>query len=201
MQKPAANSNDNDARYVASELGDLADGLDIRELGVNSVDIDPDDEQRVRQKWQQVRCYGFECGGYRFIAPLNVYCELLTQVKIERLPNTPDHFLGLSNVRGNLVPVYQLESLLEQPSISTRYALVIGKLEQAAALIVAGKPKPFDLRDFVQSEPTTSLPDFLQTAVSAFYQRDDETWYLLNHVQLFKALANLLSSSSPSMSI
>ena len=185
MHKPVIEDSGIDTRYSSVEPGDLADGLEF----------DPESEQRVRQKWQQVRCYGFKCAGFQFIAPLNIYCELLTQVKIIPLPNVPDHFLGLCNVRGNLVPVYQLECLVGQSSSSTRHALVIGQLDQAAALVIAAKPQPFDLRDFELREATAQLPEFLQTAISASYQRDDEAWYLIDHTQLFHTLANLQSNT------
>lgn len=155
----------------------------------NALAIDPEIEEQVKQKWQQIRCYGFECCQFKFIAPLNIYCELLPQPLITAMPNAPDHLLGLCNVRGNLVPAYQLEVVLAKPAIAPRYALVIGKLEQAAALIIAAKPKPFDLQRFSQCDVPEDLPELLHSAVTNAYQLDGETWLLLNHGALFNALA------------
>lgn len=183
MRKPIVEED------VAADHERLAEAGDPEDL-TGGLATDPEAEQRVRQKWQQIRCYGFECSGYKFIAPLNIYCELLTQMRVQALPNTPEHFLGLCNVRGNLVPVYQLEPLLQLSIPIAKYALVIGKLEQAAALVIASKPKPFDLREFEQTEPTEDLPKVLQPAMAACYQRDGETRYLLDHTRLFTNLAN-----------
>ncbi len=152
--------------------------------------LDADSEERVRQHWQQVRCYGFQIGTNHLLAPLNVYCELLTQVRIEALPNSPEHFLGLSNVRGNLVPVYQLEPLLGEKPITPKYALVIGNLQQAGALLINAKPKPYDLNSFQQCEQAIAINDLLQNAVVAQYENDNTLWHMINHKQLFQQLAN-----------
>ena len=190
MQRPTANSSDTNA-HIAKHEGDVADGLVF----------DPESEQRVRQKWQLLRCYGFECGNFRLIAPLNTYCEVLTQAKIEELPNTPEHFLGLCNVRGNLIPVYQIETLLGQKAPPTKYVLVIGNLDRAAALVVGAKPKPFDLRDFEPLATTPELPELMRPAVSTSYRRDDDTWHLIKHTELFQTLATLSPVEKTSLTI
>jgi twitching motility protein PilI len=151
--------------------------------------LDSESEQRVQQRWQQIRCYGFQAGKVKVIAPLNVYCELLTDFNAEPIPNAPPHFLGLCNVRGNLVPIYQLEPLLEQPVLSARYALIIGKLEHAAGLVIANKPKQYDLRNFETTETSDELPSLLRSAVAQSYQHEGDHWHLLNHTTLFQSLA------------
>lgn len=154
--------------------------------------FDADTEERVQQKWQQVRSYGFTAGGLNFIAPLNVYCELLTDCRIEPVPNAPKHFLGLTNVRGNLIPIYQLEPLLEVKPLSRKYAFVIGKLDHAGAIIIDGKPKPFDFRDFESNTQPNNIPTFLQSCIRDYYSLEDQAWQLIDHAVLFNQLANTL---------
>lgn len=173
--------------------------------------LDTESEQRVRQKWQQVRCYGFKLPRVNLIAPLGVYCELLTQPQIEPLPNSPPHCLGLCNVRGNLIPVYRLDSLLEDDEINEevttadaksfiqpdiKYALVIGPLEQAAALVIKTKPLPFDLGDFNEDMQLSCDSPLLEAAISRRYRLEQDSWYMLDHRRLFTALANYSPENS-----
>ena len=152
--------------------------------------LDPESQQRVDLKWEQIRCYGFQIGGLNLLAPLDIYCELLTKPRIESMPNAPEHFLGLTNVRGNLVPVYQLEPLLNKKSAAPNYAFIIGKLDQAGALLIPAKPKQFDLHGFTRSDSPTPGHDFLQAAITEQYEHGDEEWYMINHKLLFQSLAN-----------
>ena len=168
----------------------LVDSDINEEQWTEELSLDDESLKRVQQRWQQIRCYGFQVGSYNVLAPLNIYCELLTQVRIESLPNTPEHFLGLTNVRGNLVPVYQLEPLLGDKPLRPNYALVIGDLKQAGALLINSKPKPFDLRQFEPCACPSSVDLTLAQATKKHYQFEGVQWHMINHQTLFQQLAN-----------
>lgn len=159
--------------------------------------FDEESQRQIENKWQRVRCYGFELSGFNCLAPINVYCEILAQLRVEALPNSPNHFVGLTNVRGNLVPVYQLEPFFARPLLNHKYAILIGNPSQAGALLIAQKPKQFDLAGFVAQTETEefsrqtheALPEFIASAVTTIYRYDNATWLLLNHATLFRNLA------------
>lgn len=152
--------------------------------------LDEDAQRRVQERWQRVRAYGVCMGGYNILAPQGLYCELLTGVQIAPLPNSPAHFLGLTNVRGNLIPVYQLEPLLNIPNPKQTYVLLMGTLPNAGAVVVTSKPTQFDLATLQRSEPSEPLPDILQCALTATYQYQQSYWYAIDHISLFNQLAN-----------
>lgn len=53
---------------------------------------------------------GFSLGGHRFIAPMNEVAEILAQPPSTRLPGVRPWVRGVSNVRGRLLPLIDLES-------------------------------------------------------------------------------------------
>ncbi|MEX1033848.1 MAG: chemotaxis protein CheW [Cellvibrionaceae bacterium] len=148
-------------------------------------------ESVTARRWQQLRCYGFSTGPHQLLVPQGTYCELLTQYRLARFPNAPAHLLGLTNVRGNLIPVYQLEPLLALASERTPYALIIGNLPDAAALAIAHKPVQLDLAELTSSDDVRDFPGLLQSAVTATYVDSNGSWSTFDHEQLFSMLASV----------
>lgn len=139
---------------------------------------------------RRVRCYGFSIDNLNFLAPEGLYCELLTGNAISALPNSPNHFLGLTNVRGNLVPVYQLEPLLELTLLKSFYTLIFGHPANAAGLVIRKKPQPVDVTDLEGKVTSAALPDVLDKVITRSYQINEQEWHVINHVALFKQLSS-----------
>lgn len=148
-------------------------------------------ESETTHRWEQQRCYGFEIGQYKLLVPQGRYCELLTHYQLAALPNAPEQFLGLTNVRGNLVPVYQLEPLLGGGGEKCPYALVIGNLSNAAALAIAKKPVQFDLSSLEPVEIPEEFPDCLRLAITSSHLENGRVWSTINHEWLFRYLSSL----------
>lgn len=141
-------------------------------------------------KQYRVRCYGFSIDNLNLLAPKGLYCELLTGNAISPLPNSPHHFLGLTNVRGNLVPVYQLEPLLEITPLKSFYTLIFGHPAAAAGLIIRKKPQPIDVTDLEGVTASDAVPEILQKNITRSYHINHQDWHVINHVALFKQLSS-----------
>ena len=59
----------------------------------------------VAPRWSGV---GFSCLGYRFVVPMGQVSELLEVPTATRLPGVQSWVVGLSNVRGRLLPLFDL---------------------------------------------------------------------------------------------
>jgi len=59
----------------------------------------------VARRWSGV---GFSCMGYRFVVPMGQVAELMEVPSTTRLPGVQSWVLGLSNVRGRLLPLFDL---------------------------------------------------------------------------------------------
>lgn len=55
--------------------------------------------------------YGFSIGSLNFVYDVHIPCELVKGTAIYSVPNTPIWMLGLINLRGSLVPVFNLEKI------------------------------------------------------------------------------------------
>ncbi len=59
----------------------------------------------VARRWSGV---GFSCLGYRFVVPMGRVSELMEVPAATRLPGVQPWVVGLSNVRGRLLPLFDL---------------------------------------------------------------------------------------------
>jgi purine-binding chemotaxis protein CheW len=74
------------------------------------IDVMPEEEIRV--------CL-FSMGEDLFAVPVELLTEIIISRKIFPVPTTPPHVLGVMNLRGNIVPIVDIRSLLSLPQQST----------------------------------------------------------------------------------
>jgi twitching motility protein PilI len=85
------------------------------------------------------RGIGFELGGSRLLVPLDRVEEILTVPSLTRVPLTKGWVLGIANVRGNLLPVMDLQGFLAgRPAAITAASrvLVITATDFSTGLLV-----------------------------------------------------------------
>lgn len=124
-----------------------------------------------------------------------VASEFVLPVPVSRVPNTPDWFSGLINLRGALLPVFDLESMLvsdrdaAQSTVANSQLLflVLGRGERAAALKVHGFPQP--LRGLKPLDEMPPIPAPLDECVSNAMVENGSVWFELDHLRLFEAFS------------
>lgn len=122
--------------------------------------------------------YGFRVATLGLLIGQRQASEVLEQPDVYPVPNTTDWFRGLVNLRGNLVPVFDLPELLgleqDEEANAKPMLLVVGKGDDALGLIIDGFPKPVDLsRPLAESPP---LPDRLREFHRGTYVDDGVVW-------------------------
>ena len=130
--------------------------------------------------------YGISIGGDNLLLQQDTYCELIDYCDVAKLPNTPRHFLGLCNVRGNLIPLYQLTCSSE----AYRYIFIIGQKEQATALALHTLPLRCDLNKAQALSLEPAALSIIDRCSSACYRINGKLWHSLEPQQLFHILAN-----------
>lgn len=156
--------------------------------------VSPDQEQGLSDALDgsaRIQRYGFRIGGCRFVHDLNLSVELMEVPQRYELPNSTAWFSGLVNLRGNLVPVFDLKSLLggSGPADGRRMLLVIGGGERAAALIIDGTPDHIDIDAGSRIDDPGRVPEILRDHLQGAYQYAGETWYQMNYEGVFETLA------------
>jgi twitching motility protein PilI len=139
--------------------------------------------------------YGIRIGGIGLLIGAQVPSEFIQPVPISRVPNTPDWFAGLMNLRGALVPVFDLELLVgvgedtaQSPDTSSRSLfLVLDRGERAAALKIRGFPQALSGLKPLDEMPPAPAP--LDECVSDVFVKDGSAWLEFDHVRLFEAFS------------
>ena len=95
------------------------------------------EQKEVQDSWGGI---GFSLLGRRFIVPLGEIVEMLNVPETTRLPGTQSWVTGLANVRGRLLPIFDLEAFFGARLSSNRgqhRVLVIELGDLYAGLVVS----------------------------------------------------------------
>lgn len=134
--------------------------------------------------------YGFCIGAFGLLIKAEVASEVLRTPAISTLPGAPPWLLGVLNLRGNLVPVFDLALLLGvartgQPQ--ARLVLILDKGENAVAMLIDAFPQPLSQLAAITHLP--ALPARLQGPVSKAYSKDEQLWLEFDHEFFFDSLS------------
>lgn len=139
------------------------------------------------------RRYGFRVGGMGFMAGSHVGCEAIAMPAISPIPNSASWLRGMMNLRGALVPIFDLGQALglksqaqdTQPSV-----LIFDKGAQAAGIVTSGYPRL--LKSPVPMKQVPELPAILSGGlIVAGYTAEGEVWLELDHARFFGSLKNI----------
>jgi twitching motility protein PilI len=148
--------------------------------------ITPVERQRAR--------YGFRVGGIGLLVGQDTVSEVLEQVPVYPLPNTPPWLLGLVSLRGNLVPVFDVKQFLELEDDKTqekRRLLILDQGEKAVGVLIDGLPRVAVTRQALPRLPP--LPAALRAHVTQAYVQDDLVWLEFDHQGFFRALGGRMA--------
>lgn len=144
------------------------------------------EQQEVRETWSGI---GFRLGDHYFVAAMDEITEILNVPSVTRLPNVKPWVQGVSNVRGRLIPVIDLDLFFETPSqeaMRNRRILVIEQHDQIDGLIVDSVEgmQYFPVDDFSGEVP--SLPERIKPFVRGHYVRDSQIWTVISMEDLYE---------------
>jgi twitching motility protein PilI len=154
--------------------------------------LQPQSSPSAPQQAQRVR-YGFRIGDLGLLIDPDVGSEVVSVTSFTALPDAPRGFLGLINLRGNLVPLYELRDLLAMESRqkgNALIALVFGQGEYAVGVVVDSHPRA--LNSLQQLSELPLLPEALQAHVSAAYGQGEAVWLEFEHISFFDEVCSLV---------
>jgi twitching motility protein PilI len=150
--------------------------------GGQAVEVHPNDI--VRQ--------AFRIGGMRLLAPFTASSELVEMPNVYPLPRMPENLLGLVNLHGRIVPLFDLAALFETQHLprEKRMVLVFGHGNDAAGVVIDGLP-----RRLVFTPDTQILPPALPAAaagslVATYKQGTDAAWFEFDYASLLDQLVS-----------
>ncbi|MDG4553054.1 MAG: chemotaxis protein CheW [Candidatus Competibacter sp.] len=140
--------------------------------------------------------YGFWIGDFGLLINQNTTSEVLERWVVYPLPNVSSWFLGLINLRGNLVPVFDVKRFLqlEEGSREKRWLLILDQGAGAVGLFIDGLPQPASTRHALPRLPP--LPAVLRLHIAGGYMQDDRTWLEFDHRSFFQSLGEQAAGMS-----
>lgn len=144
------------------------------------------------------RCYGFKVAGWQFLVEQGWLAEYVANPVATPLPNAPAICLGMVNIRGNIVPLYNIATLLPTSSLSipepsSPQGLLLTKGKDNVMLVIDGKPVGLERQQLHETAPLlaqTSIT-WLQTALAG----PDGVWHQVDLERLFSALVAMESEA------
>ena len=132
----------------------------------------------------------FRLGACRMIAPLADVVEILTYPELSYVPNTCYWVRGIANVRGNLLPVADLNAYLygSMTQVTFRTRVLVVDCEGIYSGIVVDDV--MGLRYLREEAFVAGIPDMdepLRPYVSGGCQVDDEVWGIFNLFSLVES--------------
>ncbi len=133
----------------------------------------------------------FRIGQVRLLAPFATASELTEMPNVYPLPRAPENLLGLVNLHGRIVPLFDLATLFETEHLprEKRMLLVIGHGSDAAGIVIDGLPRRMVFQPEAQVMPP-ALPAAAATAVAAAYDDGKEIWFEFDYAQLLDQLVS-----------
>ena len=179
-------SNLHDAGLVAPEVA-LAEGLAYGELDLGIADQNA-----------ELPRYGYRSGGFGFLVDPRHGSEVVQAGAIGPLPGAASYVTGLLNLRGNVVPVFDIEQLFASGSDASRrvapFALVLDKGERAVAIALSDFP--LRLTGLRPLDTLPPLPRELAACVDRAYTGDTGVWLDFDHERFFLSLTDGPSASA-----
>jgi twitching motility protein PilI len=136
---------------------------------------DKPSEDRNARSMKLLR-FGVCIGDIGLLVPAGMHSELVEHTRIYPLPTAPHWFLGLINLRGTLVPVFDLKALfqMDNPATQKTSLLVLNKDEQAVGFLIDDLPVALSNTRRLTHFPI--LPTVLRGHAQIVYVQDDRIW-------------------------
>lgn len=154
---------------------------------VSQVDLAVGEEQLLDTAEQR---YGFHIGELGLLVGSHIGAEVTPVPEAVRIPGTPPWFLGVSNLRGSLVPVFDLPRLFGYPGNMNgreNFGLVLGQGDSAVSILIEEYPQALAGLQVVSEPPP--LPEALMPFVEQTSILDESLWIDFDYHRFFSSLA------------
>ncbi|MBD8473859.1 purine-binding chemotaxis protein CheW [Pseudomonas sp. CFBP 8770] len=150
----------------------------------------PSQELRL-QTWSGI---GFRLAGHWYVAPMGEVAEVLPEPRSTRLPGVRPWVVGVSNLRGRLLPVIDLGGFFGHglsPQRKQHRVLVVDRADIFVGLLV---DEVAGLQHFSSANHQASLPETALAAAAPFLQGHflrEHPWCVFSPARLVQAPAFL----------
>lgn len=171
---------------MASNLSTLLESAEALSRRLSLADADV---ARPAHENEADRRRGLVIGTLGLLVAVDVKGEVLDDAELHPLPRTRSWCRGLVNVRGRLLPAFDLHEYLSVSAAERRWWLVLRTDVHELAVAVDALPPSVNVASGSRVDPDPALPEKLREHVDAAYRIDDRLWLEFRHGDLFSRLA------------
>lgn len=138
--------------------------------------------------------YGYKISSFNFLVPEGTVSEIIQNQNIFPLPNSPLWIEGLINIRGNIVPVMNVDKLLKNLSTEKLTSLLVLNKSydnSSIAILISDLPVSLEVNDSTTS--SNHYPELLQDYVMDGFTQKGTDWVEFKPQELFKKLSGKTS--------
>lgn len=150
-------------------------------------------QQAPQPEAGQISTHAVLIGNIGLLLPSEALSELVEHGTVCRLPNTSTWFSGITSVRGNMIPVFDLHELFDIAyGQLKRRMIVVGENEKAVAFWVDDFPRIVTLgvEDGMTSAPP--IPALIRDHSRQYYLKEDQIWVDWNIETFVTTLGEML---------
>ncbi len=154
-----------------------------------------DSTYRKHEELESTRRLGFRIGNIGLLIGEQATCELSEVLQICTIPFTAAWLLGLINLRGNLVPVFDLYQLLqlETGEDIKKMLLILGREKTAGAIVIEELPIHLTFTENDKLTHLPPLPAIIKPYASSGYEKEGTVWFNFDHLGFFETLTTKLA--------
>jgi len=132
-------------------------------------------------------------GDIGLVLPADEVSELIEKAVVCQLPNTRAWFNGVTSIRGNMIPVFDLHELFSiEPPAAGRRLIVVGQNEAAAAFWVDDFPRLLVFTDEEITATEPSIPSLVREHARQYFLKDGAAWVEWDFKSFFATLGEQL---------
>jgi len=151
------------------------------------------EQKQSSEKYLAITTHAVRVGNIGLLLPQNEVSELAETLSVCRLPNTPTWFNGVTSVRGNMIPVFDVHELFGvEGRGKDRKMIVVGIGETAAAFWIDEMPTMVMVTSDDMMSNIPPLPQIIKDFSRNYYLKDDQTWIDWDVNQFFNNIGNRL---------
>lgn len=156
---------------------------------IDYVDVNVTDSDQTQQRLQVL--HGFKIDSLGLLLSSNMISELLTSLSVCKLPNTNQTLYGMGNLRGNIIPVFDLRYLFGMPECEQKYFLVIGEGENAVGVLLDEVPLQIEIAEQDKLNALPPMPGVLRPHVKDAYYSNG-LWVDCDLIPFFESLSQYI---------
>lgn len=144
--------------------------------------------------------YGFDVGPLTLLHDPYFQAEIIEDARIAPIPNTQNWFMGMFALRGHLIPVFDIGSLVSNTnsnSDANMKIVIIGANEEAAAIQIKSLPERI-LPDSLVLKEEYDVPEFVEPSIRAAHSVEQTLWLDPDYPYFFELLGEHVGASGAS---